>query len=422
MSLTSIFAAVAQAANERPGDSCRLGDRKHVVVATGINLDLTCKNVSGRAIYVNDLGNLHAGVYFVPIAISGQPFQIKVPILGGTPGYGCAIGAGTGLPNGFQLALGGQILNGIYYCVITSMPVPPLDAGTSKLETPPFALVFTDHSKKVQRVSLKLQITIVAKGPKIIVQGATCVVNQSCTPVIATATGGTPPYHFVSDTFRNGAPPMGVVVGINGSLTGRASRAGLFTFGVCVVDSNGAQDCSPAQLRITPAPSPTPTPTKTALEKALVKIATAACVVTKTPGFTSTSTSGVITFTIKGTGTISGPVGTKITFSVYMPEGYSSPQKDQVTMDGWNQLDRSDILANYASNFERGSTSPSPTNWTFTQDIVGRWDTQFPSASDGRYDTGMKVAVEFNAESQSPNEYGNFDYQQTKQDLVCAVP
>ena len=188
------------------------------------------------------------------------------------------------------------------------------------------------------------------------------------------------------------------------------------------MDKNGAQACSPVQLRITAVPTASPTPTTTTLEKAVVKVATAVCVVTKAPPIASGYTNGAITFDIKATGTISGPVGTKVSFRVYMPEGYSNPQKDQVTMDGWSQLDRSDILSNYASNLQRGAGSPSPTNWTFAQDIIGRWDTQFPSAAEGRYNTGMQVTVKLYANTQTPNSYGNFDYLQTEQDLNCTVP
>ena len=77
-----------------------------------------------------------------------------------------------------------------------------------------------------------------------------CIVRLSCNKLIATATGGTPPYHFQSDTFANGAPPMGTIIDLNGNLTGTPSVVGSNTVGVCVVDMTGTQACQQTNVAI----------------------------------------------------------------------------------------------------------------------------------------------------------------------------
>src|SRR3989338_10515108 len=75
------------------------------------------------------------------------------------------------------------------------------------------------------------------------------MVNQQCDiNLIAQVTGGTPPYHFQSDTFRNGAPPMVMIVDVNGVLTGTPSKAGQYAFGVCVVDVVSVSKCGQTQV------------------------------------------------------------------------------------------------------------------------------------------------------------------------------
>jgi hypothetical protein len=72
----------------------------------------------------------------------------------------------------------------------------------------------------------------------------------------ATASGGSPPYHYQLDTLVNGAPPIGMSIDLNGNLTGTPSSSYTapltFTFGVCVVDIGGASDCSQATVTVVP--------------------------------------------------------------------------------------------------------------------------------------------------------------------------
>ena len=72
-----------------------------------------------------------------------------------------------------------------------------------------------------------------------------CCPDEPCSTQIATATGGTPPYTFTSSSLAAGsAPPMGMLIDVNGYLTGTApSRVGTYPLGVCVKDLAGQTNC-----------------------------------------------------------------------------------------------------------------------------------------------------------------------------------
>ncbi|MDP3766351.1 MAG: putative Ig domain-containing protein [Nanoarchaeota archaeon] len=174
---------------------------------------------------------------FQPAAwLSGQPGFVNLTPAEGNGPFQCAITAGA-LPAGFALN----------NCVISGR-APVLAGGTTKSVSPQFTITITDSAG--QKQNLEYNILTLASLPGIIFnEPGTCIVNQQCDiSLIANVNGGTPPYHFQSDTFRNGAPPMGMIVDVNGVLTGTPSKAGQYTFGVCVADSLAASKCGQTQV------------------------------------------------------------------------------------------------------------------------------------------------------------------------------
>jgi len=77
-----------------------------------------------------------------------------------------------------------------------------------------------------------------------------CCPDEPCSTQIATATGGTPPYTFTSGSLAAGsAPPMGMIIDVNGYLTGTApSRLGPYSLGVCVKDLTGQSVCGESSM------------------------------------------------------------------------------------------------------------------------------------------------------------------------------
>ncbi len=108
--------------------------------------------------------------------------------------------------------------------------------------------------------------TAVTSGTRIAItpmQNAICKVNQRCSFIAATASGGWGTLHFESDKLANGPLPMGMVMYINGIISGTPGIPGTYSVGVCAVDLTGRSACTKVAIVVEPAlvPAPTPTPT-----------------------------------------------------------------------------------------------------------------------------------------------------------------
>lgn len=144
------------------GQACRSGQSETITTPVNIRVRLVCTKTAGVWRFANADGALHLTTYTVTVAQAGKPYRMFLPVLGGRPPYLCALGAGSGLPAGFSYAHAGQVLNGVWNCVIASGSVPQLNPGTTKLITPPFSMVVSDASTPIQHKSVNLQITILA--------------------------------------------------------------------------------------------------------------------------------------------------------------------------------------------------------------------------------------------------------------------
>lgn len=101
--------------------------------------------------------------------------------------------------------------------------------------------------------------TVTPSGSKVVfvplnpLPPATVGAAYSNTVISIPASGGTAPYHYQSDSFATGAPPIGMLVDLNGKLTGTPRVAGTYTFGVCAVDLGGSSSCKTTSIIVNPS-------------------------------------------------------------------------------------------------------------------------------------------------------------------------
>jgi hypothetical protein len=244
-------------------------------LASGQNLtNLAGLSISTEPVNINPAG----GSFFIeatalPAAIEGSAYSATLTARGGTPDYKWTVTAGSALPSWLSLDPKG---------ILAGLP-PSLSLGSTMNISPPFSVTCSDAKGLAQAINWT--ITIIKAGPTLTPVNGTLTVNQPGTTQVATASGGTPPYHFFSDTFASGGPPLGTVVDVDGNLKGTAGKDGVYTFGVCVADLVGAEDCQPTSVTVSEAASgasctANPGGGDAAFCAAIVTTATAECVAT----------------------------------------------------------------------------------------------------------------------------------------------
>ncbi len=184
----------------------------------------------------------------LPAWVEGQAGSARIGATGGTPPYHCMLKAGSVLPAGFALSSG---------CELTGV-APSLGSSLTTI-TPPFTVVVFDSSDPSASVEIELSITIVQPSPTVTGLDADCpAATTACSATVATVSGGTPPYYFQLNSFANGAPPLGMTLGLDGTLSGTPAAAGTYSFGVCAIDLGGNSACDTATVTVGPAPTTAP--------------------------------------------------------------------------------------------------------------------------------------------------------------------
>lgn len=186
----------------------------------------------------------------LPSWVSGRQGSFTVTATGGSLPLIWSVKSGS-LPEGFALSKDG-IISGAY----------TLTGGVTKKIFPQFTLEVKDQQGQTQSVTLS--ITVTPEAPKITTANPpTLTVGQSYDEVIATASGGMPPYNFEREA-SSGPMPMGMQITSNGHLTGSPKAKGNFSFRVCVVDSASTEKCGSVAFAVkekeVAAPTPAPTP------------------------------------------------------------------------------------------------------------------------------------------------------------------
>lgn len=197
---------------------------------------------------LNTGGLAYVSPNVLPAWVDGRAGEVTLSGKGGTLPYTCELASGV-LPEGFSLSKD---------CALSGNGTPVLGSGSSMLIGGAFTVRMSDASQPPQSVNFDLRITIVRPGPVIAVSPGTCPqAGKDCSITIASATGGTPGYYYTTYMFH-GSAPMGMIVDLDGVLTGKPARAGTYTVGACVVDLVGASDCATTTVTVLGGPSPTP--------------------------------------------------------------------------------------------------------------------------------------------------------------------
>ncbi len=258
----------------------------------------------------------------LPTWVSGQQSSFVLQASGGVPPYTWTLATGSNLPSGFTLSANGVISGS-----------STLALGTSSSVSPPFLVVVKDSKGNSVQKSFNIMIsgsgqttnttsgTNTGSGPVLTINTltATCYFGMRCDQPIATAQGGTPPYHFQSDTFANGAPPFGMTVDVNGHILGTSKTEGTYTVGVCAVDTAAASKCGQATVIVNKINSLNGTWSGAYIESQSSDPCIFSNSGTLTWTITATGNSFSGTLTDTGTGTVTGG-GQACTIS---PGGYS---------------------------------------------------------------------------------------------------
>ena len=277
--------------------------------------------------------------------LCGGPFDHSINPTGGEPPYHFTKDIGGGLPPfGLQLNLNGLLtgaptiagpaisfsvcaidLDGQQKCRETSLTVNPVESP------PPPAIEFSvPASLEPATKDEPYSYSFCKQEPAVNDTSDLCggPFDGSINP-----SGGESPYHFTLGT-AGGFPPFGMILNLNGLLTGTPTAEGTSFFTVCAVDVAGAQVCRETSLKVN-AVEPPPPPS----EEVSITFESGSCPVDRWPW------GDLISLSPETSGSVSGPVGTN-----FLASGLAS----------------ADLICSAWSNCMRSESEPSTTGWTYS--------------------------------------------------------
>jgi len=200
------------------------------------NTNLTSAQVGTTAtnIGINTAGSLYTTSAVLPAWTYDVAGTAQIDVSGGTAPYSCLLFSGS-VPTG--LSLGPD-------CSVSGTIAGP---GSMTIFAP-FTVTVTDSA--MNSINVNLFVTVVEAPPTIsAITSGSCYAGMACTVQVATATGGSAPLYYVKANLS--VTPTGMAIDLDGNLTGTApSTAGTYPFGICVVDSIGAQDCTTTSIEV----------------------------------------------------------------------------------------------------------------------------------------------------------------------------
>jgi hypothetical protein len=152
----------------------------------------------------------------------GQQYQANIAVAGGTRPYALSIAYGA-LPPGLMFSAGSQMISGV-----------PTSTGTFS-----FAVRVTDASTPQLSAERRFSITIRLgnRGVRIITRNLPAAQVGVAYSTSLAASGGAPPYTW---SVVGGALPQGMMLAMDGMITGTSSTAGRSSFTAQVRDTGGA--------------------------------------------------------------------------------------------------------------------------------------------------------------------------------------
>lgn len=203
------------------------------------NLDTAQVGTTAIEIGINTAGSLYSTTAALPAWTYDEAGTASITVSGGAGPYTCAVTSGSA-PSGLSLSSD---------CTLAGT----ISGPGSMTIFPPFTATVTDAV--MNTLDVILYVTVVPAGPSITaVTSGNCYAGMACNVLVATASGGSAPLYFTNDTLN--PPPTGMVIDLNGNLTGTApSSEGVQSFGICVVDSVGAYRCTATSITVKSAVS-----------------------------------------------------------------------------------------------------------------------------------------------------------------------
>ena len=276
--------------------------------------------------------------------LCGGPFDYSINPIGGEPPYHFTKDIGGGFPPfELQLNLNGLLtgtptiagpaisfsvcaidLDGQQKCRETSLTVNPVESP------PPPAIEFTvPASLEPATKDEPYSYSFCKQEPAVDDTSDLCggPFDGSINP-----SGGESPYHFSLGT-AGGFPPFGMILNLNGLLTGTPTAEGTSFFTVCAVDVAGTQVCRETSLKgnaVEPPPPPS--------EEVSITFESESCPVDRW------SWGELISLSPETSGSVSGPVGTE-----FFASGLAS----------------ADLICPAWSNCMRSESEPSTTGWMY---------------------------------------------------------